>query len=160
MIKKHTNTETDIFESKNIDQLQRYCATAAVHGRRGARTTSDNFGFPAVGNGVGALVRPSLTSMVGTRLRSWCSASLRIRPHGQQLSDWGIESVAGRRDIRPVASPPSTCGNPWSLDDISAAWGYFRGKDFEEIQIFRPAIAETMISERWQSSQELSTRGL
>ena len=115
MIKKHSNTATDIVDRKNIDQLQRYCATAAVHGRRGATATSANFGFPAVGNGVGALVRPSLTSMVGTRLRSWCSASLRIRPHGQQLSDWGIESVAGRRDIRPVASPPSTCGNPWSL---------------------------------------------
>ena len=61
MIKKHSNIETDILDRKNIDQLQRHCATAAVHGRRGATATSANFGFPAVGNGVGALVRPSLT---------------------------------------------------------------------------------------------------
>ena len=59
--------ETDIFQIKNTEKetdglrMRQHCASAAIRGRRGAATTSYNLGFPAVGNGVGALVRPSLT---------------------------------------------------------------------------------------------------
>ena len=44
--------------------------------------------FPMVGNGLGHLIRPSLTSRVGARF-TLAVPSLRygIRPHGVQLSD-------------------------------------------------------------------------
>ena len=44
-----THMETDIFDSKIIDQMQRHCATAAIRGRRGADDTSHNLGLPAGG---------------------------------------------------------------------------------------------------------------
>ena len=48
-----------------------YDAAALRHGghrgRRGARTTSDNLALPAVGNGVGVLIRPSLTASASLR---------------------------------------------------------------------------------------------
>ena len=62
------------------------------------------------------------------------------RPHLRRLTHWG------RR----------RCGNAWSLCDISPACGYFKGKFFEKMHIFRPESAETMVSERPQHSQEHS----
>ena len=57
----------DIFMRVNSEETQKNWSTAAIRGRRGGRDTSANLALPAVGNGVGVLIRPSLTASAALR---------------------------------------------------------------------------------------------
>ena len=79
-----------------IRLLEKNNAAALRHGghrgRRGARTTSDNLALPAVGNGVGVLIRPSLTPSASLRAcgSAWSLADI-TSPHTPLMGEFEIK---------------------------------------------------------------------